>query len=418
MVSKYLKITLTTLLVLGLIVPAIFFSVYDPDNNDVDNEIIIELWYTYEGSDVVQDAVEAYESLHPNITINFAEQPSSGWIDKFINVAQTGNAPDIFLAKGSWFGELAKLGYIKSITNFLLPSEEAEYIDSAINGLSYENELWGLPFWFDSILLLYNKDMFDSQALAYPNENWTDVELLNTALSLTNRLEEVYGLAWATISPYMWPAFQYGFDHGPLYQDGEIVVNDSASADSLQYIYDLKWDHRCVKYDDSSSSATQAFEANKAGMIIYGGWYIPNLTDLDFNFGVEVLPLISSTNQRITPMVEVKGFGISMDTEYSDICYDIIRYLTSRTVEENMLIDEFKVPTLKSLETSDLVQEEPLILKQLEQIEYSQYYPLDPYYIIYSEYMRAALLFILEDHYDIQSTLDETQQNIEANKDA
>ena len=82
-----------------------------------------------------------------------------------------------------------------------------------------------------------------------------------------------------------------------------------------------------------------------------------------------------------------------------------------------MLTDEFKVPTLKELVSSSLVQDEPLILKQIEQIAYSQYYPLDPYYIVYSDFMRAALTFILLDHQDIQSTLDDTQQNIEANKD-
>ena len=412
MVSKYLKITLVTILILGLTIPAIYFSV-----NRKDNETVIEFWYTYEGGDVVAEAVANYESLHPSVTINFVEQPASSWIDKFINVAQTGNAPDIFLAKGSWFGELAKLGYIQPLTDFLTPTDEASYLSAGINGLSYQNELWGLPFWFDSILLLYNKNLFDANSHSYPNENWTDVEFLETALNLTNRPEDIYGLAWATISPYMWPAFQYGFDHGPLYQGGDIVVNDTASVNSLEYIYDLKYVQRCVKYDDSSSSATQAFITNKAAMIIYGGWYIPTLNDLDFNYGVEILPKISSTNQRLTPMVEVKGYGMSKDTKNPDVCFDIIKYLTSASVQENMLTDEFKVPTLKELVSSSLVQDEPLILKQIEQIAYSQYYPLDPYYIVYSDFMRAALTFILLDHQDIQSTLDDTQQNIEANKD-
>ncbi len=412
MVSKYLKVTLVTILILGLTIPAIFFSV-----NRKDNKTVIEFWYTYEGRDVVAEAVANYEALHPSVTINFVEQPDSSWIDKFINVAQTGNAPDIFLAKGSWFGELAKLGYIQPLTDFLTPTDEASYLPAGINGLSYQNELWGLPFWFDSILLLYNKNLFDAKSHSYPNENWTDVELLETALNLTNRPEDIYGLAWATISPYMWPAFQYGFDHGPLYQGGDIVVNDTASVNSLEYIYDLKYVHRCVKYDDSSSSATQAFITNKAAMIIYGGWYIPTLNDLEFNYGVEILPKISATNQRITPMVEVKGFGMSKDTKNSDVCYDIIKYLTSASVQENMLTEEFKVPTLNELVSSSLVQDEPLILKQIEQIAYSQYYPLDPYYIVYSDFMRAALTFILLDHQDIQSTLDDTQQNIEANKD-
>ena len=56
-----------------------------------------------------------------------------------------------------------------------------------------------------------------------------------------------------------------------------------------------------------------------------------------------------------------------------------------------------------------------MILSQIYQIENSQYYPLDPIYNVYSDFMRAALQFILLDHEDIQTTLNEVQSNIEAN---
>ena len=414
MVPKYIKIILISLLILGVLVPVIFFSFY----NQVEKDIEIELWYTYEGGYVIEEAVVEYEALNPTVKINFVEQPSSGWLDKFISVAQTGNAPDIFLGKGSWLGELAELGYIQSLTNFLTPTEEAKFLPEAMSGLSYQNELWGLPLWFDSILLFYNKELFDINGQEYPQENWTDVELLETALNLTDRsVNQIYGLVWGTISPYMWPAFQYGFDHGSLYQGGSIIVNDSASVSAVEFIYDLKYIHRCVKYDDSSNSATQAFITNKGAMLIYGGWYIPELNELGVDYGVQILPKIFSTNQRITPMVEVKGWGMSKDNQHSDISYDIIKFLTSKTVQENLLIEEYKVPTLKEVKNSPLVQNEPLILTQIKQIEFSQYYPLDPIYNIYSDFMRAALIFILLDHEDIQTTLDEAQYNIEANRD-
>ncbi len=414
MVSKYLKIILTSVLILGLLIPIAFFSF----NYRKENEIEIDLWYTYEGGAVIEEAIAEYEALNPSVSINFIEQPSSGWLDKFLSVAQTGNAPDIFLAKGSWFGELAELNYTQSLTNYLSPIEEAKFLPAAINGLSYKNELWGLPLWFDSIFMFYNKDLFDSNGQSYPQENWTDVEFLEAAVNLTDRsVNQIYGLAWATISPYMWPAFQYGFGHGSLYQDGSIIVNDSSSVNAVDFIYDLKYTQRCVSYDDSSSSATQAFITDKAAMIIYGGWYIPALNEFDMNYGIEILPIISSTNQRITPMVEIKGWGMSKDTQYSDTCYDIISFLTSETVQKNLLTEEYKVPTLIELKNSPLVQNEPLILKQIKQIEFSQYHPLDPIYNIYSEFMRAALNFILLDHQDSQTILDDTQHNIEANQD-
>ncbi len=412
MVSKYIKITLVSLLVLGILVPVFFFSFYQGARREIE----IDLWYTYEGIEVIQTQISEYEELHTNIQINLQEQPSSGWIDKFISVAQTGDTPDIFLGKGSWFGDLAELEYIQPLTPFLTPQYEASFAESAIEGLSYENELWGIPLWFDSIMLFYNKDIFDQNSLPYPTSNWTDTDLVDLAVSMTDRsINQIYGLVWATISPYMWPSFQYGFGHGPLYQDGSIIVNDTASIDAMEFIYNLKYVQRCVSYDDSSNSAIQAFTTNKGAMLIYGGWYIPALEETEINYGVQVLPIISSTQKRIMPMVEVKGWGMSRDTEHPDICYDIMKFLSSKDTQEEMIISEYKVPTINELINSELVQNDPNLLKQIEQITYSQYYPVDPVYSIYSNYMRAALQFILVDHQNIETTLNEAQAGIIAN---
>ncbi|MHA1223621.1 MAG: sugar ABC transporter substrate-binding protein, partial [Candidatus Heimdallarchaeaceae archaeon] len=342
--------------VISVLVPIIFFSFYHNPSQGIE----INLWYTFEGSEVIQEYIQEYMKLNTGIQINFIEQPAKGWLDKFISVAQTGDAPDIFLTKGSRFGELADLGYIRPLTDLITPEIESLYLPSAISGLGYSGEYWGLPLWFDSILLFYNKDLFDTHGLAYPQANWTDVELLDAAVELTDYLtNETFGLVWPTISPYMWPAFQYGFDHGPLYQNGTIIVNDTASYNAVKFIYDLKYDSAVVGYDDTIDAVTDAFITNKGAMLIYGGWYIPTLDELGVNYGIQVLPTISSTGERISPMVEVKGWGISKDTEYTDLCFDIIKFLSSKELQEDMIREEFKVPTNIELLNSPIVQNNP-----------------------------------------------------------
>ncbi|MHA1667601.1 MAG: sugar ABC transporter substrate-binding protein [Candidatus Heimdallarchaeaceae archaeon] len=412
MVSKYVKLSLIIISAIGVLVPIIFFSCYHNPNKKIE----INLWYTFEGGVVIKSYIQEYMELNTNIQINFIEQPAKGWLDKFVSVAQTGDAPDIFLTKGSRFGELADLGYIRPLTDLITPEVESLYLPSAIEGLRYSGDYWGLPLWFDSILLFYNKDLFDNHALSYPLANWTDVELLTTAIELTDYLtNDTYGLVWPTISPYMWPAFQYGFGHGPLYQNGTIIVNDTASYNAVKFIYDLKYDSAVVGYDDTIDAVTDAFATNKGAMLIYGGWYIPTLDELGVNYGIQVLPTISSTGERISPMVEVKGWGISKDTEYTDLCFDIIKFLSSKELQEDMIREEFKVPTNIELLNSPIVQNNPKLEIQLQQIEFSQYYPLDPIYLIYSEYMKAALQFTLLDHQDIQTSLNDAQAGINAN---
>lgn len=411
--KRFLKFLAIAVLILSTIVTIVYFSI----RNSSDSPIELEVWFTYEGGEIIKEKIASFENLHPDISIKFNEQPSSGWVDKFVSVAQTGESPDVFLAKGAWFGELASLGYIYSLTNFISPTLESSFLPFSIASLTYENELWGLPLWLDSILLFYNKDLFNQNNLEYPTANWTENDLIFAAHNLTDSLEsQRYGLAWSALSPYMWPAFQYGYGHGPLYQNQTIIVNDTASVSAMEFIYNLKYYYECVDYDDSSSAATQAFLESKASMLIYGGWFVPVLKDEGFNYGIEILPKISSTGEFISPMAEVKGFGISKDTLYPDTCFELISYLTSTETQQELVNEEYKIPTKNDLILSSTVQNNPDIKKQIEQISHSQIYPLDPIYAIYSDYIRAALQFIMIDHQDIQETLNEAQQNIDANR--
>ncbi|MHA1302542.1 MAG: sugar ABC transporter substrate-binding protein [Candidatus Heimdallarchaeaceae archaeon] len=410
---KYIRHTLFLSLFILIIITPIF--VYN-HLNEKESPINIELWYTYEGAHVIYPFIEQFEGMHPNVNIEFYEQPSSGWLDKFISVAQTNDAPDIFLGKGHWLGQLADLGYIRELTPFVTPQQEIEFLPFAVESLSYKNELYGLPLWLDSTLLFYNKDLFDANNVSYPSETWNETDFVNTAIRLTDRsVNQIYGLAWNTLSPYMWPSFQFGFGHGSLYQNNTIVINDTASIKAMEFIYALKYMQRCVKYDDSSSSATQAFINNKAAMIIYGGWYVKTLLSLDINFGLQILPTVSSTNMHLSPLTEVKGWAISKDTENPDLCFELISFLSSKEVQLALIQEEYKVPTLIELLDSPVINNDPYMKTQIEQIQYSQADPMDPIYDIYSDYMRAALQFILYGHRDIKETLDEAQAGIIAN---
>lgn len=402
------------LIVLGSVIPIFYFDFFSP----AETSVTIELWYTYEGSNVMEGRVREFESLHPDVQVIFHEQPSSGWLDKFVSVAQTGNTPDVFLTKASWLGELAELGYAAPLTAFLTPEQEAHYHPKGIEGLSYLNELWALPLWFDSILLFYNRQLFEQEGVTVPNEDWTDLDFRDAAVELTDLSDEqneAFGVAWNILSPFMWPSFQHGLGHGTLYQNDTITVNDATSAATMQFLYEMKHSSpTCMGYDDSSYSATQAFISNKAAMLIYGGWFIPTLDSLGMDYGLQILPTVASTGERISPLVEVKGWGMSMDTQYPSLSYELMCFLSNSETQEDMLAAEFKVPTLVSLLETPEITEDPRLSIQVDQIDFSQYQPLDPIYGVYCDYIRAALQFILRDHMDIQTALDDAQVGIDA----
>ena len=89
------------------------------------------------------------------------------------------------------------------------------YAESLLEGFSEGGTLYGLPSGTQTMVMYYNKDIFDEKGVEYPKEGWTWDEFLETAEKLTyeenGKTVYGYGLSssyfqltpwWATNSAY------------------------------------------------------------------------------------------------------------------------------------------------------------------------------------------------------------------------
>ncbi len=75
--------------------------------------------------------------------------------------------------------------------------------------MRYGDSLYGIPASQDCLSLIFNKALFDAQGLAYPDETWTEQDLLQAAELLT--YQDVQGLAIPIKTAYWWFPIQEGF---------------------------------------------------------------------------------------------------------------------------------------------------------------------------------------------------------------
>ena len=75
--------------------------------------------------------------------------------------------------------------------------------------MRYGDALYGIPASQDCLSLIFNKALFDAQGLAYPDETWTEQDLLDAAELLT--YQDVQGLAIPIKTAYWWFPIQEGF---------------------------------------------------------------------------------------------------------------------------------------------------------------------------------------------------------------
>src|SRR6201997_3715121 len=87
----------------------------------------------------------------------------------------------------------AKRGWLKEISNVPADYDIDDVFKSIRDGLSYQGKLYALPFYGESSMLMYRKDLMDEKGLKMPDQpTYTDIKKFADAL--TDKSKGVYGI--------------------------------------------------------------------------------------------------------------------------------------------------------------------------------------------------------------------------------
>ena len=87
----------------------------------------------------------------------------------------------------------AKRGWLKEMGNIPADYDIDDVFKSIRNGLSYQGKLYALPFYGESSMLMYRKDLFDEKGLKMPEQPTYD-DIRKFADALTDKSKGIYGI--------------------------------------------------------------------------------------------------------------------------------------------------------------------------------------------------------------------------------
>ncbi|WP_050184514.1 ABC transporter substrate-binding protein [Domibacillus robiginosus] len=152
--------------------------------------------------ETMQELSSSFEESHPHIKLNFIALPDNELRKKVTLDASTGSGQyDIATvgpyevqstwAKNEWLEPLGPL--FEEYPEIEEKYELDDVIEPIAGALSYKDELYGLPFYGESNMLFYRKDLFEEKGLEMPEHpTWTQVEEL--AKQFHNPPQDFYGI--------------------------------------------------------------------------------------------------------------------------------------------------------------------------------------------------------------------------------
>jgi sorbitol/mannitol transport system substrate-binding protein len=135
-----------------------------------------------------------FEAENPDIKLNWVVVEENILRQRVTTDISTGSGQFDLVFIGLYETPIfAKRGWLKEMVNIPSDYDIDDVFKSLRDGLSHEGKLYALPFYGESSMLMYRKDLFDEKGLQMPEQPTYD-DIKKFADALTDKSKGIYGI--------------------------------------------------------------------------------------------------------------------------------------------------------------------------------------------------------------------------------
>lgn len=364
--------------------------------------------------EATQEATDEFMKLNPTIKVEPTFVAYESLEQKIIT---GGSSYDVVLIDAPWTAKFAEAGIIKNVSDKLPAEERSDIFQGALDSVTYNNELYGMPWLNDTRYLFYNKEMLQKAGFDAPPATWD--ELLAQAKVLKEKGIVDYPLVatWkqseALVCDVTSITESFG---GHLVKDGNITINDPANVDAINFmaqsIKDGLTNPNSLEYLEDD--VTGVFSSGKAAFAL--NWtYMFNAANNDTEksqvVGKVGIALSPGTSKAVSATVNGgMGLAVTKGSKNADAAWKYIQFLADKDFQKKYAKDA--LPIWKSLyDDQDVVATNPELVNLAKtQYNYLVNRAIVPWYGEFSTEAQVAVSEALNGSKTAQSALDELQK--------
>ncbi len=295
------------------------------DGGDSGEDVTLVVWESIEGrSDFIKQAGEAYKEDHPNVTIEYKNVELGDALGQIALDGPAGVGADVFAAPSNVTGDLVTGGHILPVAD--PDALTSELVDGAIQAVTYQDEIWGVPVTIDTYALFYNKAYIDEAP-----QTWDEVYEFSKEFNAANSGK--YGFAFNPSIYYAAPWVFSAPDNllfGPSGDDPETPNTDTPEAVAgLEQMLKLREVLDVPAEDLDAASVDSLFEGAQSAMTITGSWNIPVFDAAGLDYGVAPLPALAGSDTPAGSFANSRTMFTSAYTEHPEEAQDFAAFLAS-----------------------------------------------------------------------------------------
>lgn len=352
------------------------------------------MWGSPEELDVWNKVVEDFQAANPNIKVTVDVSDWDSYWEKLTTLFASSTPPDVFAMDAPLYMDWVSRGALLNLQPYIDkdPSMLADVYPVTLKVYQLPDGTYGLPRDFQTIVLFYNKDMFDAAGIAYPDETWDFQKLRDVAKQLTKDTTGDGKIDQWGFSTDLWDMELFWSEAIWAY-GGEVIsadhtqtlLTEGKARDAWNFMNDMMVvDKSMPNPDESTQFGGDPFDAGISAMTTIGHWAVPQYAARGFKF--DVAPFPSGPAGRATS-VNSAGFVVAKNSQHPDEAFQFIKFAMGTKGQTRLAQLGFAIPVLKSVAESSAYLNQPnSAINQKVFLDALQYAHMKPSFKGYDEW--------------------------------
>lgn len=263
----------------------------------------VELTIWHDNDETLMQAMaDAANALLEGTGVSVTFEKRTGLSDQLkLYGGDAANGPDMYLWAHDSLGTFVAMDILEPLTDLVDESVLADDLPLTVEAGQIGGTQYLLPVYFETLLFLYNKDLWQGDIPA------TTEELYEYMVANTDTAAGTYAVVNQHSTSYNVSPFINGFGGYILDADGNPGLNDPKTIEAVEYNKKFA----ALEADGDYNTVTTLFNEGKAAAIIGGPWLVSGIRAAGIDLGVASLSDMTLPNgDPLAPFSGVQGIGV------------------------------------------------------------------------------------------------------------
>lgn len=320
--------------------------------------VTLEFWGVFDDRSAFDKVINDFRTQNPGIKVLYRQFSYEDYERSLVDALAAGTGPDILMVHNTW---LPKHGDKLKALPAAIPGQKQplltiqdyknQFVDVAFQDLTFNNQVYALPLYVDTLALFYNKDILNSAGITRPPQDWEEFNSDAEAITRIDGGGQITQSAAAIgtarninrstdiLSALMIQTGVRMTDTDNRSASFAGLVNNTAVGESaLKYYTDFANPLvRTYTWNDVQHYSVDAFVEGKTAMMFnysHEAGVLKNKASR-LNFGIAPMPQVSRTD--VKNYANYWGVGVSGKSKFPNETWKFLTYLTSKEGAQSYL---------------------------------------------------------------------------------